>query len=103
MSNRTCIAAGAMDSIMIRREAASGKLAGFDRFVGLFTSKAFAEEAEHIPILRAKLNDVAEAESATAGSHDYKEIVAAFNSFPKEELFRASIEEIRTANPASDR
>ncbi len=85
----------AMDSVMIRRTAPNGKVGGFDRFVGLFTSKAFAEEAEHIPILRAKLNQVLEAEGATAGSHDYKEIVGAFNSFPKEELFRASIEEIR--------
>ncbi len=85
----------AMDSIMIRREAPNGKVSGFDRFVGLFTSKAFAEEAEHIPILRAKLNDVLMGEGATAGSHDYKEIVGAFNSFPKEELFRASVDEIR--------
>ncbi len=85
----------AMDSIMIRRETPSGKLRGFDRFIGLFTSKAFAEEAEHIPILRAKLNEVLKAEGSTAGSHDYKEIVSAFNSFPKEELFRASVDEIR--------
>ena len=84
-----------MDSIMIRRTASNGKLAGFDRFVGMFTSKAFAEEAEHIPILRAKLNEVLRAEGAAAGSHDFKEIVGAFNSFPKEELFRASIEELR--------
>ncbi len=85
----------AMDSIMIRRQAPSGKVSGFDRFIGLFTSKAFAEEAEHIPILRAKLNEVLAAEGATAGSHDYKEIVGAFNSFPKEELFRASVDELR--------
>ncbi len=52
----------AMDSIMIRREAPTGKVSGFDRFVGMFTSKAFAEEAEHIPILRAKLNEVLKAE-----------------------------------------
>ncbi len=49
-----------MDSIMIRRTAPNGKVAGFDRFIGMFTSKAFAEEAEHIPILRAKLNQVLE-------------------------------------------
>ncbi|HLI79132.1 MAG TPA: hypothetical protein VKV03_04065, partial [Candidatus Binataceae bacterium] len=85
----------AMDSIMIRRVAPNGKAAGFDRFVGLFTSKAFAEEAEHIPILRAKLHEVLSAEGATAGSHDFKEIVGAFNTFPKEELFRASVEELR--------
>ncbi len=80
---------------MIRRTTPSGKVSGFDRLVGLFTSKAFAEEAEHIPILRAKLNEVLKAEGAAAGSHDYKEIVTAFNSFPKEELFRASIDELR--------
>ena len=34
----------AMDSIMIRRTAPNGKVSGFDRLVGLFTSKAFAEE-----------------------------------------------------------
>ena len=43
-----------------------------------------------------------EAEGAAAGSHDYKEIVGAFNSFPKEELFRASIENSKT-DPAPDR
>ena len=85
----------AMDSIMIRRAAPTGKVAGFDRFIGLFTSKAFAEEAEHIPILREKLHEVLRAEGATAGSHDYKEIAAAFNTFPKEELFRASVDELR--------
>jgi glutamate dehydrogenase len=84
-----------LDSIMIRRSAPNGKVDSFDRFVGMFTSKAFAEEAEHIPILRAKLNQVLNAENATPGSHDYKEIVAAFNSFPKEELFRASIDDIQ--------
>ena len=78
---------------MIRRTGADGRVAAFDRFIGLFTSKAYAEEAEHIPILRAKLSEVLAAEGATAGSHDYKEIVAAFNSFPKEELFRASVDE----------
>ncbi len=55
----------AMDSIVIRRATPTGKPIGFDRFVGLFTSKAFAEEAEHIPILRAKLNEVLRAENAT--------------------------------------
>jgi glutamate dehydrogenase len=85
----------AMDSIMIRRTGSGGKVIFFDRFVGLFTSKAYAEEAEHIPILREKLAQVLKTEGASAGSHDFKEIVSAFNSFPKEELFRASIDEIR--------
>jgi glutamate dehydrogenase len=86
---------GLMDDITIRRTDPQGRTIGLDRFVGLFTSKAYAEEAQHIPVLRAKLRDVIEAEHAAPGSHDYKELVTAFNSFPKEELFRAPVDELR--------
>ncbi|MGA9722002.1 MAG: NAD-glutamate dehydrogenase domain-containing protein [Candidatus Binatus sp.] len=84
-----------MDSVSIRRADTFGRVAAFDNFVGLFTSKAYAEEAQHIPVLRAKLREVLELEGAVPGSHDYKEIVSAFNSFPKDELFRAPVAELR--------
>ena len=84
-----------MDDITIRRTSPSGEPIAMDRFVGLFTSKAYAEEAQHIPVLRAKLAEVLEAERAEPGSHDYKELTAAYNSFPKEELFRARVAELR--------
>ncbi|HEV2170501.1 MAG TPA: NAD-glutamate dehydrogenase domain-containing protein, partial [Candidatus Binatus sp.] len=84
-----------MDSVSIRRLDGFGRAAAFDNFVGLFTSKAYAEEAQHIPLLRAKLREVLEHEGAIAGSHDYKELVATFNSFPKDELFRAPVAELR--------
>ena len=86
---------GLMDDVTIRRTGPDGQVTAFDRFVGLFTSKAYSEEAQHIPVLRAKLRDVLEAEHATPGSHNYKELVTAFNSFPKEELFRAPVGELR--------
>ncbi|HTW88885.1 MAG TPA: NAD-glutamate dehydrogenase domain-containing protein [Candidatus Binataceae bacterium] len=84
----------AMDNIAIRRISPGGEIS-FDRFLGLFSSKAYSEEAEHIPVLRAKLGELIEAEHALPGSHDFKELIAAFNSLPKEELFRASIAELR--------
>ena len=83
-----------MDTIVLRRTGAGGRVEAFDYFIGLFTSKAYAEEAQHIPLLRAKLREVIETEAAVAGSHDYKQLVAAFNSFPKDELFRASVPEL---------
>ena len=85
----------AMDDITLRRGGPNGDGACFDRFVGLFTSRAYAEEAQHIPVLRAKLAEVLEAEHARPGTHDYKEMVAVFNSFPKEELLRARVSELR--------
>ncbi len=84
-----------MDSVSIRRVDDFGRVVAFESFVGLFTSKAYAEEAQHIPVLRAKLREVLAHEGAVPGSHDYKEIVSAFNSFPKDELFRAPVAELR--------
>jgi len=84
-----------MDSVSIRRADSFGNVVAFDNFVGLFTSKAYAEEAQHIPVLRAKLRDVLDSEGAVPGSHDYKEIISVFNSFPKDELFRAPVAELR--------
>src|SRR5208282_2359950 len=85
-----------MDSVSIRRADAFGNVVAFDNFVGLFTSKAYAEEAQHIPVLRAKLREVLESEHTVPGSHDYKEIVSTFNSFPKDELFRAPVADLRS-------
>ena len=93
--SRTCIGAARWTASRFAAPTHSGRVVAFDNFVGLFTSKAYAEEAQHIPVLRAKLREVLESEGAAPGSHDYKEIVSAFNSFPKDELFRAPVAELR--------
>jgi glutamate dehydrogenase len=84
-----------MDDVVVRRVDGAGHTVAFDRFLGLFSSKAAVEEAEHVPILRDKLRQLLQRDHLLLGSHDYKELVAAFNSLPKEELFRASLDELR--------
>ncbi len=83
-----------MDYIGVKKLGPGGEVAGEHRFVGLFTSKAYAEDAEDIPILRPKLRRILEESGVREGSHDYKEIITIFNSLPKEELFLASAEEV---------
>jgi glutamate dehydrogenase len=83
-----------MDDVGIRRLGADGRTAGEHRFLGLFTSKAYGEAAEDIPILRRKLARVLELARVRRGSHDYKAIITIFNSLPREELFVSSAEEI---------
>ena len=83
-----------MDSIGLKKLGADGAVVGEHRFVGLFTSRAYSEDAENIPILREKLGQIIEHAGAAEGSHDYKEIFTIFNSLPKEELFLTSAEEI---------
>ncbi len=76
-----------MDYIGVKRLADDGSVRGEDRFIGLFTSRAFSEDAENIPILRQMLAQILDVAGAAEGSHDFKEIITIFNTMPKEELF----------------
>ncbi len=76
-----------MDYIGVKVLGTQGEVVGERRFLGLFTSKAQNTPVEAIPLLRRKLRQVLELDEAVPGSHDYKAIVAAFNTLPREELF----------------
>jgi glutamate dehydrogenase len=84
-----------MDYIGVRTLAPDGSIVGEARLIGLFTSKAYMEPVAKTPLLHHKLEQLIAAEDLIPGSHDYKAIVALFESFPKDELFQASAEEIR--------
>ncbi|TMD15221.1 MAG: NAD-glutamate dehydrogenase, partial [Chloroflexi bacterium] len=84
-----------MDDVGIRQLDATGQVVGERRFIGLFTSKAYAEEAAEIPLLKRVLGQILAAEQVVPGSHDYKTIVAIFNVLPKDHLFAATPAEIR--------
>jgi glutamate dehydrogenase len=84
-----------MDYVGVRRVSRTGEIVGESRLLGLFTSKAFAERASETPLLHRKLRQALDAEDLIEGSHDYKAAVALFDSFPKEELFSAPVDDLR--------
>src|SRR4051812_24177333 len=86
-----------MDYIGVRRIAPDGSTAGESRMLGLFTTKAYAEPASQSPLLNRKLRAVLAAEDLIEGSHDYKAAVSLFDSFPKDELLAAPVEDLRGA------
>jgi glutamate dehydrogenase len=84
-----------MDYVGVKKLNGAGEVVGERRFLGLFTSKAYAEHAETTPILRRKLAQILDGSGTRPGSHDYKEIITIVNSLPKEELFQASSDELQ--------
>ena len=86
-----------MDYVGVRRVSRTGEIVGESRLLGLFTSKAYAERASETPLLHRKLRQALDAEDLIEGSHDYKAAVALFDSFPKEELFAAPVDDLRRA------
>ena len=86
-----------MDYVGVRRVTPDGELAGEARLLGLFTTKAYSEPASETPVLHRKLRRVLEGEDLIEGSHDYKAAVALFDTFPKDELFAAPVEDLQRA------
>ncbi|MFN8545184.1 MAG: NAD-glutamate dehydrogenase [Candidatus Binatia bacterium] len=85
-----------MDEIGFKELDPQGRVVGERRFLGLFSSKAYAEEAAEVPLLRRMLRQVLAAERVVAGSHDHKEIVEIFNTMPKGVLFASTPAEVRS-------
>jgi glutamate dehydrogenase len=86
-----------MDYIGVRRISAQGDIVGEARMLGLFTTKAYAEPSSQTPLLHRKLRQILRSEDLIEGSHDYKAAVSLFDSFPKDELFAASTDDLRGA------
>ena len=84
-----------MDYVGVRIVSPEGQVVGEARLIGLFTSKAYMEPAAKTPLLHHKLEQIIAAEDLIPGSHDYKQVIELFESFPRDELFQASTEELR--------
>lgn len=84
-----------MDYVGVRIVDSDGHTVGEARLLGLFTSKAYMERASRTPVLRKKLDELSAAEDLIEGSHDHKAIVSLFESFPKDDLFGLSVEDLR--------
>jgi glutamate dehydrogenase len=84
-----------MDYVGVKKLDESGRVVGEWRFLGLFTSQAYAQNPADIPILRHKLRRILSESGARPGSHDWKEIVSILQLMPKDELFQATTEQLQ--------
>ena len=83
-----------MDYIGVKSFDASGKLIGERRFVGLFTSVAYGQLPPDIPLLRRKVAQVLARSGLPPSGHDGKALAHVLNTFPRDELFQISEDEL---------
>jgi len=83
-----------MDYVGIKTFDPNGAFAGERRFVGLFTSNAYSAQARTIPILRQKIEAVMKQAGLAPSSHDGKALAHILDTFPRDELFQVSIDEL---------
>ncbi|MGD9764241.1 MAG: NAD-glutamate dehydrogenase domain-containing protein [Candidatus Binatia bacterium] len=86
-----------MDDIALKEVDAAGTVIGVRRLLGLFTAKAYADPASATPILRQIFTAILRREGVVFDSHDYRDLEALYNSFPREELFASRAADIHAA------
>jgi glutamate dehydrogenase len=85
---------GYVDYIGIKRYDAAGQVIGEHRFLGLLTSTAYAERVTDIPLLRGKVTAVANRAGLAPDSHLGKALTHILETYPRDELFAISHDEL---------
>jgi glutamate dehydrogenase len=82
-----------LDYIGVKRFSAD-EVCGERRFLGLYTTAAEEASPRTIPILRNKVERVIRRAALPPGSHDAKALAKALESYPRDELFQITDEEL---------
>ncbi|MGE0827806.1 MAG: hypothetical protein AB7O04_00445 [Hyphomonadaceae bacterium] len=88
------------DYIGVKRYDAEGAIVGETRFVGLFAADAYTEMTREIPVIRRKVEWVLEHAGFTPGGHNEKTLRNILETYPRDELWQITQEEL-LASPAA--
>ncbi len=83
-----------MDYVGVKRYGPGGKPVGEVRLVGLFTADAYNEPAPKVPLIRQKVANVLARAGKAPSSHDQRRLHNVLESYPRDELFQISEDEL---------
>ncbi|MDX1433832.1 MAG: NAD-glutamate dehydrogenase [Gammaproteobacteria bacterium] len=83
-----------LDHIGIKQFDASGKVVGWRRFLGLYTSAAYNRSPRAIPLLREKVFRIVERADYPVNSHAAKALINILETFPRDLLFQIPDDEL---------
>jgi glutamate dehydrogenase len=83
-----------LDYVGIKRFNREGKVIGERRFLGLWTSTAYHQSLATVPLLKDTAQHIIDHFGLSAQSHDGKAISHVLETFPRDELFQASPQEL---------
>ena len=82
------------DYIGIRKFDEQGRVVGEHGFLGLYTSRVYLEKPEGIPLVRSKVARVQERSGLDPSGFDGKLLAQVLATYPKDELFQVSEDEL---------
>ncbi len=82
------------DLIGVKHYDAKGRAIGEHAFIGHFTSAAYNRSPRSIPLLREKVERVIKRAGFSATSHDGKALTNVLETYPRDELFQSSDDQL---------
>ncbi|WP_159622643.1 NAD-glutamate dehydrogenase [Ruania rhizosphaerae] len=83
-----------LDYIGIRTFDPDGNVTGERRFLGMFTSAAYAESVQRLPIVSEKVRGVLALSGFSPHSHSGKDLLQILEAYPRDELFQSDAEQL---------
>ncbi|HYN52665.1 MAG TPA: NAD-glutamate dehydrogenase, partial [Thermoleophilaceae bacterium] len=83
-----------LDYVGVQRFDEQGNVVGERRFLGLYTHRAYHASPASVPILRRKVAAVLDRAAFPAGSHNEKALIQILETYPRDELFQTSVDEL---------
>ncbi|HXQ31192.1 MAG TPA: NAD-glutamate dehydrogenase [Steroidobacteraceae bacterium] len=83
-----------LDYVGVKSFNARGEVDGEHRFLGLWTSTAYSRSPRDIPVLRHKVQRIIAHFGLAPQSHDGKAVLHVLDTYPRDELFQASTEDL---------
>ncbi len=83
-----------LDYVGVKTFGPDGAVTGERRFLGLFASVAYTASVRQVPILDAKCAEVMERSGFAPDSHSGKDLHSVLETYPRDELFQMSVDEL---------
>ncbi len=83
-----------LDYVGVKTFDEDGNVVGERRFLGLLSSAAYTESVNRVPVVRRKVQEVLADAGFSPDSHDGRDLLQILETFPRDELFQTSAQEL---------
>jgi glutamate dehydrogenase len=83
-----------LDYVGVKTFNEVGEVTGERRFLGLFTSAAYNQSIQRIPVLRRKAAEVLARSGFSSSSHSGKDLLQILETYPRDELFQIGSDDL---------
>jgi glutamate dehydrogenase len=83
-----------LDYVGVKQYDASGRVVGEHRFLGLYAATAYTDSVTRLPLVAEKIRSIVEMSGVAPNSHTAKDLLGVLETYPRDELFQASVEQL---------